>query len=126
MDLVATDGPSKGGWPFSGGVRPAGDGQRPHFCEHRRSQSCQWFKVVPTGTPSFSTTRGNARFCALRVKRLHDSTMGALSTTRFRASLQAFVVFAGGASATAASVVSRRNVNVSCRYKRTAASVWLR
>src|SRR6202008_113117 len=33
MDLVATDGPSKGGWPFSGGVRPAGDGRRPHVCE---------------------------------------------------------------------------------------------
>ena len=27
MDLIATDGPSKGGWPRSGGVRPAGDGQ---------------------------------------------------------------------------------------------------
>ena len=26
-DLIATDGPSKGGWPCSGGVRPAGDGQ---------------------------------------------------------------------------------------------------
>src|SRR6266481_5451277 len=24
MDLVATDGQSKGGWPFSGGFRPAG------------------------------------------------------------------------------------------------------
>ena len=33
MDLVATDGQSKGGWPFSGGVRPAGDGRRPHLCE---------------------------------------------------------------------------------------------
>jgi hypothetical protein len=30
MDLVATDGQSQGGWPFSGGVRPAGDGRRPH------------------------------------------------------------------------------------------------
>jgi hypothetical protein len=39
---------------------------------------------------------------------------------------QAFFPFAGGASATAASPVSRRNVNVSWRYKRTAASVWLR
>jgi RNA polymerase sigma-70 factor, ECF subfamily len=36
MDLVATDGPSKGGWPCSGGFRPAGDGRRPHVCE--RSQ----------------------------------------------------------------------------------------
>jgi hypothetical protein len=33
---------------------------------------------------------------------------------------------AGGASATAASLVSIRKVKVSCRYKRTAASVWLR
>jgi hypothetical protein len=39
---------------------------------------------------------------------------------------QVFFAFAGGASATAASPVSRRKVNVSCRYKRTAASVWLR
>jgi len=30
MDLVATDGSSKGGWPFSGGVRPA-DGQHRRF-----------------------------------------------------------------------------------------------
>src|SRR5712675_2169 len=33
MDLVATDEQSKGGWPFSGGVRPAGDGRRPHLCK---------------------------------------------------------------------------------------------
>jgi hypothetical protein len=39
---------------------------------------------------------------------------------------QVFLALAGGASATAASVVSRRNVNVSCKYKRTAESVWLR
>jgi hypothetical protein len=39
---------------------------------------------------------------------------------------QVFFTFAGGTSATAASVVSRRKVNVSCRYRRTAASVWLR
>lgn len=43
-----------------------------------------------------------------------------------RGTRQGFFSFAGGASATAASVVSRRKVNVSCRYKRTAASVWLR
>src|ERR1700733_7640437 len=39
---------------------------------------------------------------------------------------QVFFAFAGGASATAASLVSRRKVNVSWRYNRTAASVWLR
>jgi hypothetical protein len=41
-------------------------------------------------------------------------------------SLQVFFAFAGGTSATAASVVSKRKVKVSCRYKRTAASLWLR
>jgi hypothetical protein len=30
MDLVATNGQSKGGWPFSGGLRPA-DGQHRRF-----------------------------------------------------------------------------------------------
>jgi len=45
---------------------------------------------------------------------------------RIWVSRQVDFAFAGGASATAASVVSRRKVNVSCRYKRTAVSVWLR
>jgi hypothetical protein len=39
---------------------------------------------------------------------------------------QVVCAFAEGASATAASVVSRRNVNVSCRYRRTVVSVWLK
>jgi hypothetical protein len=34
--------------------------------------------------------------------------------------------FVEGVSATAASAVSIRKVKVSCRYSRTAASVWLR
>jgi hypothetical protein len=36
---------------------------------------------------------------------------------------QVFFAFTGGTRATAASVVSRRKVNVSCRYRRTAASL---
>jgi hypothetical protein len=39
---------------------------------------------------------------------------------------QRFLAFAGGARATAASLVSSKKVNVSSRYSRTALSVWLR
>ena len=37
----------------------------------------------------------------------------------------AFFTFVGGTKATAASAVSSKNVNVSCRYSCTAASMWL-
>ena len=45
---------------------------------------------------------------------------------RWTPARQVFLVFAGGARATADSPVSRRKVKVSCRYRRTEVSVWLR
>jgi hypothetical protein len=39
---------------------------------------------------------------------------------------QVFFLSVDGASATTASVVSSRNVSVSCKYRRTALSVWLK
>src|SRR5258705_9898800 len=60
MDLVATDGPSKGGWPCSGGVRPAGDGQRQHVCERDQLGKLQavyvrCWRPIPN-QPSWSAT----------------------------------------------------------------------
>jgi hypothetical protein len=50
--------------------------------------------------------------------------VNALSAMR-QSARQVVWAFARGLSATAASAVSSRKVNVSCRYRRTAASVWL-
>jgi hypothetical protein len=58
----------------------------------------------------------SAREAATRISRL----------AVMREQCQVFFAFAGGASATAASLVRKRKVKLSCRYRRTAVSVWFR
>jgi hypothetical protein len=58
------------------------------------------------------------------LTRIHESFQ--FEREKIRVSHQFFFPPAGGASATAASLVRKRKVNVSCRYKRIAVSVWSR
>jgi hypothetical protein len=88
-------------------------------------------REVEIGTPkmrlgrscSYSTLAIGCAALAQYATLLHPASYGQTACTETR---QVVCAFAGGARATAASVVSRRNVSVSCRYRRTAVSVWLR
>jgi hypothetical protein len=92
----------------------------------------KYVETVIATLPTFTFRNTSGKEMPIRdLAGLARSVQAATAESRYRPPATSFgrahqvvCAYAGGTSATAASVVRRRKVNVSCRYKWTAVSVW--